>query len=163
MNRYTKEKDIEICPVNLLDSLLTTYNLFSTVNFPTRIRNGCNTAIDIFINIFTNDSFSVCALTNGLSDHDAQVISLSNFNIPDNKNAFYIYRKINTQLLNKLQLHLSYELWEDISCGASKNGKKIKTYVAGFVFFASKLSKEKQKKTFLGEAVPDDIRHEHRD
>jgi hypothetical protein len=121
MNRYSKEKDIEICAVKLhfsshtvaivsvfrspagrfsyfpnnfeialnhiydnsidiilcgdfninyltenhnkqlLDSLLASYNLYSTVNFPMRIFNGSNTAIDnIFINIFKNDNFSVC-------------------------------------------------------------------------------------------------------
>jgi hypothetical protein len=56
----------------LLDSLLTSYNLYSTVDFPTRICNGSNTAIyNIFINIFKNDSFSAYPLINGLSDHDA--------------------------------------------------------------------------------------------
>jgi hypothetical protein len=99
----------------LLDSLLTSYNLYSTVDFPTRICNDSNTAIDnILINIFKDDSFSVYPLINGLSDHDAQVIRLSNFKIPDNKNALYVYRKINRQLLNGFQLHLSYELWEDV-------------------------------------------------
>jgi hypothetical protein len=105
------------CNKQLLDSLLTSYNLYSTDDFPTRNCNGSNTAIaNIFINIFKNYSFSVYPLINGLSDHDAQEISLSNFNVPDNKNALYVYRKMNRELRSKFQLHLSYELWECNEC-----------------------------------------------
>jgi hypothetical protein len=203
MNRYSKEKDIEICAVKLhfsshtvvivsvygspagrfsyflnnleialnpiydnsidiilcgdfninyltynhnkqlVDSLLTTYNLYSTVNFATRICNGSNTAIDnIFINIFRNGSFSVRLLINGLSDHDTQVISLSNFNIPDNKNALYICSKINRQSLNEFQLHLSYELWEDVFSDDDTNiifNKFLNTFLIHF--YASFLKK----------------------
>jgi hypothetical protein len=120
----------------LLDSLLTSYNLYSTVDFPMRICNGSNTAIhNIFINIFKNGSFSVYPLINGLSDHGTQVISLSNFNIPDNKNALYVYRKINRQLLNEFQLHLSYELWEDVFSDHDTNiifNKFLNTFLIHF-------------------------------
>jgi endonuclease/exonuclease/phosphatase family metal-dependent hydrolase len=61
---------------HLLDSLLASFSLFSTVKFPTRNFNNSCTLID---NIYTNThrhDFSVHPLINGLSDHDAQIITL---------------------------------------------------------------------------------------
>jgi hypothetical protein len=65
-----------------LNSLLATYNLHSTVNFPTRITNHSSTAIDnIFINKVTNSNYSIESFINGLSDHDTQILVLHNINI----------------------------------------------------------------------------------
>jgi hypothetical protein len=64
---------------NQLNSLLTTYNLFSTVDFPTRIRKKSSTAIDnIFIDISKKEEYRIYSLINGLSDHDAQFIIIHN-------------------------------------------------------------------------------------
>lgn len=63
--------------MNLLD-MLNTFNLRQTVTFPTRITTNTATLID---NIFVNGSMfeltKTCALINGLSDHDGQIIYLS--------------------------------------------------------------------------------------
>jgi hypothetical protein len=112
------------------------------------IRNGSNTAIDnIFINIFKNDSFSAYPLINGLSDHDAQVVNLSTFHIPDDNNALYVYRKINRQLLNKFQLNLSYELWEDVFSNDDINitfNKFLNTFL---IHFYASFPKKRMKPT----------------
>ena len=66
-----------------LNSLLTSYTLYSVIEIM-RIHNNSNTMIDnIFINIFKNENYSVYSLINGLSDHDAQVLSLSDIIVPD--------------------------------------------------------------------------------
>jgi hypothetical protein len=52
-----------------------------------------------FINKFKNENFSVYSLANGLSNHDAQVLSLANI-VPDDSNEFYFYRKISKHSLN---------------------------------------------------------------
>jgi hypothetical protein len=71
-----------------------------------------HTMIDnIFINKFKNANYSVSSLNNGLSDHDAQVLSLFNIIVPDDRNEFYSYRKISKHLLNEFQTSLSYETW----------------------------------------------------
>jgi len=58
-----------------LEALLRTYNLTSTVDFPTRSQKISNTAIDhIFIDTATR-SYSICPITNGLSDHDDQTFN----------------------------------------------------------------------------------------
>ena len=63
----------------LLDSLLASYGLCSTVQFLTRIQNNCHSAIDnIFINTFKFINFSLYPIMNGLSDHNAQSIILHN-------------------------------------------------------------------------------------
>jgi hypothetical protein len=59
-----------------LNSFFASYNLFSTVSFPTRIFNNSSTLIDnIYINTHIND-FSGQPFINGLSDHDAQIITV---------------------------------------------------------------------------------------
>jgi len=56
-----------------------------------------HTKVDnVFINKFKNENYSVHSLINGLSDHDAQVFSLTNIILPDDRNEFYSYREINT-------------------------------------------------------------------
>ena len=63
----------------LLDSLLASYGLCSTVQFPTRIQNNSHSAIDnIFINTLKVNDFSLFPIINGLSDHDAQEIIIRN-------------------------------------------------------------------------------------
>jgi hypothetical protein len=65
-----------------LDSLLASYNLHSVVDFPTRVTNSSCTAIDnIFINKHINVDFSIQSCPNGLSDHDAQILTLNDIQI----------------------------------------------------------------------------------
>ena len=63
----------------LLDLLLASYDLSSTVQFPIRIQNNSYSAIDnIFINTHKFCDFSVSPIINRLSDHDAQNIIICN-------------------------------------------------------------------------------------
>jgi exonuclease III len=78
-----------------LNSLLTSCSLYSIIDFPTRIHNNLHTMIDnIFINKFENENYSVFSLINGSFNHDAQVLSLFNIVVPDDRNEFYSYRKV---------------------------------------------------------------------
>jgi hypothetical protein len=97
-----------------LDSLLNSFSRFSTVKFPTRIFNNFCTLID---NIYINTNrynFSLHPLINGPSDHDAQVINLSNIlsNVP--KHLFSFTRRINSNSVCKFTDLLSYENWENV-------------------------------------------------
>ena len=59
------------------DTLLTMDNLKSTVNFPTRNVNSSSTVIDnIFIDLSRN--FSINPIINGLSDQNAELLTLEN-------------------------------------------------------------------------------------
>jgi len=77
-----------------LNSLLTSYSLYSIIDFPTIIYNTLQTIIDnIFINKFKNENYLVSPLINDLSDLDAQVLSLFIIITPGVINEFYSYRK----------------------------------------------------------------------
>jgi hypothetical protein len=69
---------------------------------------------NIFINKFKNESFSGYSLINSLSDHDAQVLSLSNIILLDDRSEFFSYRKISKCLFNEFQISLNYEAWENV-------------------------------------------------
>jgi exonuclease III len=69
-----------------LDNLLTSYNLSTAVDFPTRITKNTSTAIDnIFIDKTKNSDYTIEPIINGLSDHDAQVLVLHNIKIINQK------------------------------------------------------------------------------
>jgi hypothetical protein len=51
----------------------------SIVNFPTRIQNYSSTAIDnVFIDSSRKEHNSIEPVTNGLPDHDAQLLAIKN-------------------------------------------------------------------------------------
>jgi hypothetical protein len=79
-----------------LDSLLASYNLCSIVNFPTTVTNTSATAIDnFFIDNHSKEIYSIHSLTNGLSDHDAQVLTLNNLELLHSPNYSVRTRDIN--------------------------------------------------------------------
>jgi hypothetical protein len=103
-----------------LDTLLASYNLKSTVNFPTRIITVSSTAMDnIFIDLSRN--FTINPLTNGLSDHDAQLLKLDKIIVPIRENTFCYVRNINSCNTYEFQCKLSMEGWEDIFEGSDTN------------------------------------------
>jgi hypothetical protein len=62
---------------NELNYLLNSFNLSSIIYFPTRITKNSRTAIDnIFIDIIKVEKFITSPLSNGLSDHDAQILEI---------------------------------------------------------------------------------------
>ena len=132
-----------------LNYLLTSYSLYSIIDFPTRIFNNSQTIIDnIFINKFKNENYLVSP--NSLSDHDAQVLSLFNIITPDVTNEFYSYRKINKDSLNEFQTSLNYETWEDVFSNNDNGTNKIfnnflNTFLRNFILVFLKNNKNKAK------------------
>jgi len=62
---------------NQLDNLLLTYNITSIITFPTRLQNTSATAIDnTFLDTTRVEDYTVILITNGLSDHDAQLLTI---------------------------------------------------------------------------------------
>ena len=98
-----------------LDSILYSFNLCGIVNFHTRIRPFSLSTID---NVFTDKSFlnkyNIAPLINGLSDHDAQLLTIQIFQKHINNQHVYYKRDINQLTIMEFQLRLSYETWEKI-------------------------------------------------
>jgi hypothetical protein len=44
------------------------------------VNGSASTISNIFIDVSKNENYTICPLFNGLSDHDAQIIILNNFN-----------------------------------------------------------------------------------
>ena len=96
--------------------LLTTYNLSHTVNFVTGIQNSSSTAID---NIFVDNSrinlSSVSPIINGLSNHDAQILTVKN--ICETVNKFSLNQRtrlIDSETITNFQTLLKEETWKSI-------------------------------------------------
>jgi hypothetical protein len=114
-----------------LNSLLTSYSLYSITDFPTRTNNVTSTAIDnVFINKFKHENYEIYPLTHGLSDHDAQIHRLPDTSIPNFRNELYTYREINEHSLNKFQINLSHETWKNVF---SNNDKDLNTIFNNFL------------------------------
>jgi exonuclease III len=103
---------------HLLDSLLASFSLFSTVTFPTIIsNNSCALIINIYISTYRHD-FPVHPLINGLSDHDAQIITVSNIFISVPWHVFSFTRKTDNHPISKI--HISAKLQKLIRCFSGK-------------------------------------------
>jgi len=104
---------IDSCRKHLLDSLLASFNLFSTVKFPTRISTHYSSQIDnIYVNGYKFD-FSVYPFTNGLSDHDAQIITLTDISTPIPEKSFSLIRKVDNNTIRNFVYSLN-ENWENV-------------------------------------------------
>jgi hypothetical protein len=96
-----------------LDAVVGTYNLISTVNFPTRIHGNSDTAIDnIFIDITRRDNYSIRPINNGLSDLVAQSLTFNTINIRSYVKQFKLIRNINNHTTEDFKIKLSYETWD---------------------------------------------------
>jgi helix-turn-helix protein len=90
-----------------LNNMLKTYNLTSTVYFPTKTTNISVTLIDnIFINYTRNYNVNLCV--NGLSDHDAQLITV-NITITKGSMRSVNIREINKESIKEFQFLSSWE------------------------------------------------------
>jgi len=103
---YLNDNDKE----SKLDNLLLSYKLYSTVNFPATIHNNSITAVDyIFIDKVKYENYSIHPLVNGLSDHDAQIITINNITVDKRINKTQSIRKFNKFPISQFAVNLSYE------------------------------------------------------
>jgi hypothetical protein len=108
---YLVENNIK----KILDDLLASYNLSSTVYFPTRLQNNSATAIDnIFVDTSKFPDYVISPLFNGLSDHDAQLIKLRDIDLKIQNAKVKIIRKIDTYSMLDFQYKLSFETWNSV-------------------------------------------------
>jgi hypothetical protein len=95
-----------------LNMVLHSYNLSSIVKFPTRFGLISYATIDnIFIDISSWGNYELYPLTNGLTDHAAQLLIIYNIHKQTKEDHTYFKRKINKYRIADFQLNLSYESW----------------------------------------------------
>ena len=79
--------------------LLATYNLISTVRFPTRSLNGSISATgNIFIDISHKGKYTLYSLINGLSDHDGRIIQLESINMQKQPMNFELHETLTSTI-----------------------------------------------------------------
>ena len=95
-----------------LDSVLRTYNLTAIVTFPTRSQGISSTTIDnILIDTSEILNCTVSPFFNGLSDHDAQILTIKDTNLQSQGHYVYTTKNINNYSINEFKISLSYETW----------------------------------------------------
>jgi hypothetical protein len=101
-----------------LKSMLQMYNLTAIVHFPTRSQGMSSTMIDnIFLDTLKISTYTVLPFFDGLSDHDAQLLTLKDLNLQKLKSQVQDYytcttRDINEYSINEFRTSLSYETWD---------------------------------------------------
>jgi hypothetical protein len=61
---------------------------------------------NIFIDVTKNENYIRCPLINGLSNHDAQIIKLNNFNVQEQYNGTPIIRNFNEYTITDFKIKL---------------------------------------------------------
>jgi exonuclease III len=93
-----------------LNNLLHSFNLISIITFPTRVHNKSITTIDnIFIDPSRFEEFSVIPISNGLSDHNAQLLTIRQKTVYDSGRNSRTIRKFYNYLIPEFINKLSNE------------------------------------------------------
>jgi len=98
-----------------LDRILQSYNLNSIVNFPTIISfHSCSIIDNFFIDNSYSNKFDIIPLINGLSDHNAQLLTLrfTQQHIKDHSTSYK--RNINHFTIADFLHKLSHETWASV-------------------------------------------------
>jgi hypothetical protein len=115
-----------------LDAMLISHILYSKVQFPTRNQNKSNTAIDnILIDTFQFKDYIITHMINGLSNHDAQLLTINEINLHNQTCHIKTIRNINKNSITEFQTNLSYESWDNVF--GSDNDKDIDTLFNSFL------------------------------
>jgi hypothetical protein len=101
---------------------LNSYNLFSTVDFPTRIQKLSKSAIDnIFIDYSRLGAFKATPIFNGLSDHDNQFILIYDIMLSSSLQNHWKIRGTDKFSLVDFNYKLSFEIWSEVFEGNDVN------------------------------------------
>jgi hypothetical protein len=141
----------------LLDSLLPSHNLFSIVNFPTRIKNNHISSIDIFLNYIRLNYYTITPFINRLSDHDAQCVLIHDIDALIMPVLARNVRKINTDYIAEFTYYLSFEAWDDAFMDKDVNSlfndffnNYLRIFIAAFlVVMINKYMKNNNKKNWI--------------
>ena len=130
---------------NLLESLLASFKLIGTVTNTTRITINSSTLID---NIYIDSNsckFTVRPFINGLSDHDAQVMELSDLYNSHPQTHYTFTRRIDNDAVRSFMDELSCEGWVEVFSEDDVNkifnkflDNYLKVFNANFLIIISK-------------------------
>ena len=135
-----------------LENLLNTYNLIGTVSFPTRITDSSFSAIDNIL-VDKKSNYTIKPCINGLSDHDAQLLTIKDVTQTVNITQPIIVRNINKSTIIEFLNLLSVESWEDVFGTNDVNimfKNFLNMYIRGFNACFLKINKSTSKLAHCG-------------
>jgi hypothetical protein len=98
-----------------LNNILHSFNLTSIITFPTRIQNKSATTLDnIFIDPLRFQEHSVIPIPSGLSDYDAQLLTIRQKTSYDPCRNLITVRKFNNYLIPEFINKLSNQSWDNV-------------------------------------------------
>ena len=117
----------------------------STVYFPMRIVDNSISVIDnIFIDVSRN--YTIEPYINGLSDHDAQVITIDSACALNVNTDPYCVRIINKNSIAEFHLQLSWESWDGVF-GGNDVSLMFNNFLNSYLRYYHSSCLEKKKKT----------------
>jgi hypothetical protein len=127
-----------------LNLMLLSYNLSSTVNFPTRVPNNHSSVIDnIFINKSKLKNYNEEHLINGLYHYEAQLIEINVTGLQSHSQQYQTVRKTDTYMVGDFVTKLSYELvFDSIGTNSKFNcfvNTKFRIFYFNFSLIGSKM------------------------
>lgn len=112
-----------------LNLMLLSYNLSSTVNFPTSVPNNYSSAIDnVFIDKSKLKNYKEEHLINGLYHYEAQLIKINDTGLQSHSQQYQTVRKIYKYMMAHFVTKLSYETVFDSNGTDSKFNRFLNTY-----------------------------------
>jgi hypothetical protein len=109
--------------------MLQMYNLPAILNFPTRLQGML--IIYFLIPQKFQIMYTVFPFLNGLSDHDAQLVTLKDLNLQLQDHYIYTARDINSYSNNEFKINLCYETWDCVF--GFKNNTDVDTLFNSFL------------------------------
>jgi hypothetical protein len=137
----------------------------SIVYFPTRIQNYSSTVIDnVFIDSSRKEHISIELVTNGLSDHDAQLLVIKNIESISN---YHNYRKqiglINKDTVKEFITYLRNENWGSV-LNSHDADSKFNTFLNIFLrnfqaHFPNKTVKRMSENKWITKGIKTSLKH----
>ena len=104
------------------NQLLLTYNITSIITFPTRVQKTSATAIDnMFLDTTWLEEHTIIPITNGLLDHDAQLLTIETKVSYRPGSKLQTFRKFNDYAIYNFINKLSNESWDKTFTSEDKN------------------------------------------
>ena len=100
--------------MSLFKDLLCCFDLYITVNSPTRVTSVSSTCLDNFLITTNINNFKASVVDLHLSDHFSQFISIKVKNKCKNETKYVYRRNFNTENITRFHDFLQNESWQDV-------------------------------------------------
>lgn len=118
-----------------LEIILKSHNMYYAVDFPTRISNTKQSAIDNYLTNILKSTIKVSGCITALSDHDGQILQIQSYNANKNENKIvhFFKRNYDVHSMSTFKYMLSKEKWSEVY--QSQADKKFDVFFSIFMYY----------------------------